>query len=130
MLYPLLEAKHMSRSGYFLASLAAEHSKAQGLSRELLENASTYSSSGGARKNLLVCSLRDLVTLYRQHLRKEDDLLLPLADEVLSRAEQDTLYRAFGHVAAPVGLDRARPGSSRASNQRTRLYLCGEKSLT
>jgi hemerythrin-like domain-containing protein len=115
ILYPLLEAKRMSRSGYLLASLAAEHSKAECLSRELLGNASTYSSSGGARKSLLVCSLRNLVALYRQHLRKEDDLLLPLADELLSRAEQDSLYRAFGHVAAPVGLDELAAGIERQS---------------
>jgi hemerythrin-like domain-containing protein len=110
ILYPLLEVKRMSRSRYLLASLAAEHRKAEALSNDLSENASTYNSSGGARKRLLVCSLRNLVTLYRQHLRKEDDLLLPLADEVLSRAEQDTLYRAFAHVAAPVGLDELAAG--------------------
>ena len=117
MLYPLLEAKGMSRSAYFLASLAAEHGKAEALSRELSENASIYNSSGGALKSPLVRTLRDLVTLYRQHLRKEDDLLLPLADEVLSQAEQDTLYRAFGHVTAPVALDELAAGIERQSRR-------------
>jgi hemerythrin-like domain-containing protein len=110
LLYPLLEAKRTSRSRYFFASLAAEHSKAEALSSVLLKSASIYNSSGGARKSLLVCTLRNLVTLYRRHLRKEDELLLPVADEVLSGAEQDTLYRAFGHVAAPVPLDELAAG--------------------
>jgi hemerythrin-like domain-containing protein len=110
MLYPLLEAKCRSRSAYLLASLAAEHTKAETLSRDLLKNASTYNSSGGALKSQLVDTLTNLSTLYRQHLWKEDNILLPMANHVLSQADQDTLYRAFDRVAPTVALDELAAG--------------------
>jgi hemerythrin-like domain-containing protein len=115
MLYPLLEAKCMPRPTYLIASLAAEHSKAESLSTELLKNAAIYNSSGGARKSPLVDTLNDLVTLYRRHLWKEDNVLLPLAAEVLSRAELDVLYRAFSRMAPAVALDELAAGIERQS---------------
>ena len=113
MLYPLLEAKCMSRSAYLLASLAAEHNKVESLSSVLVKNALVYSSSGGACKGPLVNTLSSLVTVYRQHLWKEDNVLLPLAEEVLSRSEQDTLYQAFGNVTGAVALDELATGIER-----------------
>jgi hemerythrin-like domain-containing protein len=115
MLYPLLEAKCMPRPTYLIASLAAEHSKAESLSRELLKNAAIYNSSGGVRKSPLAGTLSDLVTLYRRHLWKEDNVLLPLAAEVLSRAELDVLYRAFSRMAPAVALDELAAGIERQS---------------
>jgi hemerythrin-like domain-containing protein len=59
--------------------------------------------------------LNDLVTLYRRHLWKEDNVLLPLAAEVLSRAELDVLYRAFSRMAPAVALDELAAGIERQS---------------
>ena len=115
MLYPLLRAKCMPRPAYLLASLAAEHRKAGSLYKDFVKNAAIYNSSGGARKSPLAETLSDLVALYRRHLWKEDNIVLPLAEEVLSQTELDALYRAFGHVRSAVALDELATGIERQS---------------
>lgn len=113
ILFPLLAAKCVTPFACFIAGLAEEHSRAQSLASELVENVSRYVLGGGARHERLVTSLRDLAALYRQHLWKEDRLLLPMADQMLSTAEQKALHRAFGRLTSEVELGDLAAGIER-----------------
>ena len=60
-------------------------------------------------------ALRNLVALYPAASSEGIRRSSPLAEEVLSRAEQDSSLWAFGHVAAPVGSDELAAGIERQS---------------
>lgn len=113
LLYPLLGAKSVGSSACLIASLGEEHRRAERLSSEFMKSTSIYVSSGGARNEPLVVTLRKLIALYTQHLSKEDRLLLPMADKLLSTEEQSVLYRAFGNVNSEVALDELSAGIER-----------------
>ncbi len=76
----------------------------QSLASELVENISGYVRGGGAHHERFVTSLRGLAVLYRQHLWKEDHLLLPMADQLLSNEDQRALHRAFGRLTSSMEL--------------------------
>jgi hypothetical protein len=59
--------------------------------------------STGADKNGLVLTLRDLVRLYIGHMWKEDYLLLPMADKVLSDQDQAKLCDDFASIEKELG---------------------------
>ena len=56
----------------------------------------------------LLETLRGLVDLYQNHIWKEDYLLFPLTNKVLSAEEQLSLCRQFEQVEARVGRDEHR----------------------
>ncbi|MEP6716906.1 MAG: hemerythrin domain-containing protein [Terriglobia bacterium] len=104
LLFPLLAAKCVTPSACFIAGLAWEHRRAQFLASDLVENISGYVLGGGAHPERLVTSLRDLAVLYQQHLWKEEHILLPMADRLLSTADQKALLEAFGRLTSEVEL--------------------------
>jgi hemerythrin-like domain-containing protein len=52
-----------------------------------------------------VKSLRGIATLYPNHIWKEDYLLFPLTNKVVSPEEQQALYQQFEQVEERVGRD-------------------------
>lgn len=94
-LFPALESKCLSHAACFLPVLVDEHQRAESLIQELSAAVHLYVSSGGARKESLIDALRQLVTLYRGHLWKEENVLLSTAENVLSQDEQAELEQSF-----------------------------------
>ncbi len=102
-LFPLLESKGVPSQGCPLGALKKEHEKGRELLRQLAGARDEYSASNGSRKELLLPPLRGLVELYPTHIWKEDYLLMPLADKLLSSAEQQRLNQQFENVEAALG---------------------------
>lgn len=101
-LFPLLEARGIPASGCPLAVLNHEHQKGRALLTQLDDSIQVFASTG-ADKNGLVLTLRDLVRLYIGHMWKEDYLLLPMADKVLSDQDQAKLCDDFASIEKELG---------------------------
>ena len=101
-LFPMLEARGVPASGCPIAVLHHEHQKGQALLAQLDDAAQTVIASG-AGKDALVTTLRDLVRLYVDHIWKENYLLLPMADKVLSEDDHATLCQQFNSIEAELG---------------------------
>ena len=71
----------------------------------LAEAAEAYQSGEPAAKGDVVKSLRGIAALYPNHIWKEDYLLFPLTQKVLSTEEQQSLYQQFELVEERVGRD-------------------------
>ena len=82
--------------------LEHEHQKGESLLAQLDDAAQTVIASG-AGKDALVATLRDLVRLHVDHIWKENYLLLPMADKVLSKDDRATLRQQFNSVEAELG---------------------------
>lgn len=101
-LFPLLEARGIPASGCPLAVLHHEHEKGRALLMQLDDATQTFLTTG-AGKDGLVLTLRSLVQLYVDHIWKEDYLLLPMANKVLSDGDQANLCEQFSSIETELG---------------------------
>jgi hemerythrin-like domain-containing protein len=101
-LFPLLEARGVPASGCPIAVLHHEHQKGHALLAQLDDATQTFLARG-AGKNALVATLRDIVRLYVDHIWKEDYLLLPMANKVLSENDHATLRQQFDSIEVKLG---------------------------
>ena len=105
LLFPALANKGVPTQGCPVGALTAEHTRGRMLVKELAEAAKAYQSGDPTAKEAVVKSLRGIGTLYPNHIWKEDYLLFPLTDKVLSMEEQQNLHRQFEQVEERVGRD-------------------------
>jgi len=101
-LFPLLEARGVPASGCPIAVLHHEHQKGAALLTQL-DDATEIFDTSGAAKDTLVLTLRTLVSLYVDHIWKEEYLLLPMANKVLSEDDQAMLCEHFESVDKHLG---------------------------
>ncbi len=103
-LFPMLEAKGIPAAGCPIGALEHEHERGRALGARLSDAVHSYKAQGLATaRPLLIRTLRDLVDLYPGHIWKEDYLLLPMANKVLSAEDQRKLAEEFEQVEAQIG---------------------------
>lgn len=101
-LFPLLEARGIPASGCPIAVLHNEHEKGRALLAQLDDATQAFLTSGAA-KEALIMTLQALVRLYVDHIWKEDYLLLPMSDKVLSENDHAKLCEQFDSIEADLG---------------------------
>lgn len=90
---------------YPVQSFYDEHHRTEPLFTGLVKAAQEHSHSNGANTEALVQSLRDIVDFYPGHIWKADNLLFPLADELLRQTDQHVLIQQFEWIESTVGRD-------------------------
>ena len=105
LLFPALANKGIPMQGGPVGALTAEHTRGRALVKELADSADAYHGGDPAARKAVVKSLREIAALYPNHIWKEDYLLFPLTNKVLSLEEQQALYRQFEQVGERVGRD-------------------------
>ena len=120
ILYPLLEAKRMSRSGYSSRVSLRSTARPNDSPGNCWKTPRLIVPAEAREKACSSCSLRNVVALYRQHLRKEDDLLLPLADEVVRERNRIVFIERSAMWRPPSDWTNLQPGLN--GNRRTRLH--------
>ncbi|HWR13888.1 MAG TPA: hemerythrin domain-containing protein [Terriglobales bacterium] len=104
-LFTLLESKGVPANGCPIAALVGEHRHGHELLNQL-EAASVACKAGDVSvRPALINSLKSLVNLYQQHIWKEEYLLFPMANKVLSASDYDTLSQQFEAVESQIGTD-------------------------
>lgn len=91
-LFPLLEARGLPREGGPTGVMLREHDEGRQLTAAM--NASIQANAPGP----FAQHARAYAGLLRQHIRKEDHCLFPMAAQVLSAGDAEALDRAFGNV--------------------------------
>ena len=106
LLFPALEAKCASSGSICpTTALKDEHRQAEYLTRDLLKAVEAYAAGNTSALKSLMHTLRALATLYRDHIWKEDHVLLPLAEKALSQEEQEMLSQGFQTIESKIALD-------------------------
>lgn len=105
ILFPLLESKGVPVSGCPLGILIHEHQNGRKLVAELAEAVEAYIKGSLKEYGPLCAGLRGLVNLYPNHIWKEDYLLFPMTDKILSEEEQQDLMLKFELVEKEIGPD-------------------------
>jgi hemerythrin-like domain-containing protein len=125
-LFKLLEKKGVPVSGCPLAVLLHEHEKGRNLMADLKLTSETYIRTPGAGREALIGTLRRLIELYPSHIWKEDYLLFPMADKLLSDTEQEELSARFEQHESEIGMD-VHHGFEQLAGRILEM-ICGESS--
>jgi hemerythrin-like domain-containing protein len=104
-LFPLLATRANVSTRRELEALEREHRSAKQLVGQLAKVAAVYVHNPAAVRYRVIDLLQQLVELYPAHIRKEDFLLFPLAQQNLSQNEQEYMKEKFEDVEREVGED-------------------------
>jgi hemerythrin-like domain-containing protein len=104
VLFPALEEHGIPREGGPIGMMLMEHEEGRGHVRSMIAAIEQLETGNVAAQDLLLSHARAYVTLLREHIQKEDDILFRMADEVIPEAEQSEILKRFeAHEAEEMG---------------------------
>jgi len=104
VLFPALEEHGIPREGGPIGMMLTEHEEGRGHVRSMIDAVEQVAKSNGAASTTLLDHARAYVTLLREHIQKEDDILFRMADEVIPEDEQRRILKDFeNHEAEEMG---------------------------
>jgi|AMWB02.1.fsa_nt_gi hemerythrin-like domain-containing protein len=97
-LFPAMEAKGMARDGGPIGVMLHEHkvgrTHVQGMALHLTKAA----AGDGAALNAFASHAHGYASLLRQHIQKEDQILFPMAERMMTDEDRAALLGEFDHV--------------------------------
>ena len=95
VLFPAMEARGIPRDGGPIGMMLIEHEEGRAHVRSMFDAAEQVADGHGAAAEILFRRAGAYVTLLREHIQKEDDILFRMADEVIPDDEQRRLLKRF-----------------------------------
>jgi hemerythrin-like domain-containing protein len=120
-LFPVLAAKGVPVNGCPLGALMGEHQEGRGLVAEFAQGLEAHAAASPSSREALAQTLHSLVELYLGHIWKEDYLLFPMTNKVLSPKEQAALYVRFEAVDRATDQEVPRRFEQPAANLEAKL---------
>jgi hemerythrin-like domain-containing protein len=75
-----------------------EHEQGRAYTQGMRQATQTWLSGDPSARAAIVANARGYATLLRQHIRKEDNILFPMADRVIPASEHDQILADFEKV--------------------------------
>ncbi|MBM2817274.1 MAG: uncharacterized protein HW421_4036 [Ignavibacteria bacterium] len=97
-LFVKMAERGMSMEAGPIGVMMEEHNAGRQCIRNIADNIDAASGGDANASKKIVSSLRDFIYLLKNHIAKEDQILYPMADNMLSQADQKELEEAFEHV--------------------------------
>ena len=102
LLFPELEARNIPREGGPIGVMLSEHDKGRQLQRSMRELASRLDHPDSRAQ--FIAAAQQFLTLLREHIWKEDNVLFRMAAQVLTDGEDQLLVQRFQqHETEQVG---------------------------
>ena len=121
-LFSMLRERGVPSGSCPIAALDHEDQKLKTFAGQLSSAVDVYVKSDGMVTDTLIDTLHSLAEIYPDHIWKEDYLLLPMADKLLSEADQETLAVSLRAIDSTTG-ERAR---RTVEDFCTAIQLCSE----
>ncbi len=99
-LFVSMEERGVPREGGPIGVMLREHEQGRTFVRAIAEAAPTAKSGDAAGRDAAKSNLLAYAELLRAHIAKENDVLFPMADQVLTAEDQTRLEEAFERVEA------------------------------
>ena len=93
--YPLLEARGVPKTGGPLGVMFDEHEQGRALVRRMRQASEAYASGAESSGQGWGQATEEYATLLRSHIYKEDMVLFPMAERVLSSSELERVAEDF-----------------------------------
>ena len=103
LLFPLLAERGVPMRGCPVDALMREHVMGRALVKGLAEAAEAWQEGDPSARENLIKNLRGITELYPNHIWKEDYLLFPMSNKVLSAEDQQNLAQEFNRVEEVIG---------------------------
>jgi len=97
-LFPFVEQRGLPREGGPTGVMRMEHERGRNFVKALEEAVEKYKQGDENAKAAIIENARGYTQLLAQHIPKEDDILYPLADKVLSHEDQKKLLTKFEEI--------------------------------
>ena len=97
-LFPRMEARGVPRQGGPIGVMLFEHEQGRAYVGAIAGAIDAYESGGQSAAPTIAENARGYVDLLRQHIMKEENVLFPMADRVLSPGDQAELDRRFEQI--------------------------------
>ncbi len=98
VLFTAMEAHGMSSQAGPIAVMLAEHEQGRRYTRGLAEAARRLEDGDATARAEVIHNAHGYIELLRQHIAKEDNILFPMAEQVIPRAEHGSVLEGFEHV--------------------------------
>jgi hemerythrin-like domain-containing protein len=95
LLFPLLEKKGIPRNGGPIGVMLSEHDRCRELVHEMGLASSQFADSPGVSGKRWAQAAMEYTHLLREHIAKENTVLFPMAESLLTNEEQGRLAREF-----------------------------------
>lgn len=95
LFFPLLEKKGMPREGGPIGVMLHEHDVGRSFVRQMVKAAEDFGQGEGSSGARWAEAARGYTTLLRQHIKKENEVLFVMAENMLSDSEQAWLIEEF-----------------------------------
>jgi hemerythrin-like domain-containing protein len=95
LLFPAMEKHGVPNEGGPIGMMLAEHEEGRGYVRAMAEALTNAANNPEGAKKTLVSNAKAYLRLLREHIRKEDEVLFVMADDVMTPEEQMQLAREF-----------------------------------
>jgi hemerythrin-like domain-containing protein len=97
-LFPRLEARGVPRQGGPIGVMLFEHDEGRAFAGAIAGAIDAYESNGLSAAGVIAENARGYVDLLRGHIAKEDNVLFPMADRVLTPTDQAELEQRFEQI--------------------------------
>jgi hemerythrin-like domain-containing protein len=98
LLFPALEAVGVRREGGPIGVMLEEHERGRAYVRQMKEALSQHKAHQAAATATLIREARGYTALLDQHIHKEDNVLFPMAERLLSEATLAELAAGFERI--------------------------------
>ncbi len=105
LFFPMLVKRGVPPQGCPIGGLTHEHERGRALVGTLEQVITFYIQRKPGAQDGLVQTLRKIVNLYQNHIWKEDAMVFPMADKILTEADQKELNGKFVGVDRSIGLE-------------------------
>jgi len=95
VLFPLLEARGIPREGGPIGAMLSDHDAGRRFIAAARENLERFKAGDDSARQPLAEALRGYVSLLRNHIAKEDNVLFAMAHNVLTPEDNEQLIREF-----------------------------------
>ena len=102
MLFPELELVGITKNGGPIGVMLAEHQLGREYIRNINRELLNYGSADPSQLTELTGSMQAYIELLNEHIHKENDILLEMADRLLSDEVQERLYYQFEEIEENV----------------------------
>jgi len=97
-LFKIMEARGVTREGGPLGVMLQEHEEGRAYIREMVESARPAARGDKETALDFAQHAKSYIELLRQHILKEDEILYPMAEHLLSAEDDKQLVKAFEGV--------------------------------
>ncbi len=97
-LFPMMEQRGFSPDSGPTAAMRQEHAQGRELVSAMADALDGASTGDAAARDAWLQAARGFLDLLREHIRKEDHCLFPMAEQALTEADKGKLQEAFARV--------------------------------